>query len=1545
MASTFFGLLAVLAPLAAAAPAAAILPTPYTLSFSGPTVVPEGGLLTFSASLVGGDCSPYSGVNWTTSATGTGVQPAEPGDYMNPSPPLIGFASGTGTTLQIQLQTITDADADDETVTVTLTAANPNLSCSGQPPAQSTYSVDILIVDAAPQPTVRFSSALATAVDEGNSGQSAVAVTIEMINAPPAPYDYTVDLFTFDGTATLADNDYGQIFETLHFSDGSPGPLNRVVLIKGDIKPEPNESFQLKIGNPGPGVEVEAASHATLITLNNDDAIPQLTVADLIHTEGSGGGNGDAHILVTVTNAPIGLPMDIHWHTDNAGAPDPATPGVDYQSVTTIFTLTADTPTETFDLLVPVVRDNTPEIDENFFLIVDSADFGTILSDPQGQVTIDDDDGIAPLPTVLISNAAPVVEGDSGTTLMSFSVTVDGVPANGSTVQFQTQDDTAQGSVDYGITSGILHFGGSNPLTQTVSVPILGDQLEEGDETFFVVLSNASGMTLGASKAKGEITDDDSAQPLPQVSIAGPTLDEGDAGQSTATFVVSLDGPSTAPVTFSWRTVDGTATAASGDYVAVSSGNGFIPAGATQIELPVKVNGDNAVEPDETFNVVMSEVAGGVFTSSQASATVRNDDTPGEFSFSIGDVSVQEGDAGITTATFTVTLSAAHGVVPTVEYSTDSGTATINSDFQPSAGQLVFDEGATSRTITVNVIGDTLAEGDETFTVKLENASGGATIADGSGLGTIVDDDAAALPPVVSVEDAELAEGNAGSAVLAFTVRLDHASDKTVTVGYATADGSATTADSDYQARSGQLSLPPGATSAVIGVPVLGDTRVEADESFNLTLSGPQGATLGRAAAKGTIRNDDAEAPPEERSAIRIARAESAGEGAGSAVVVVERYGDAVGPASARVTVTAGTATAGDDFTPVSADLSWGAGETGGREVRVPLINDNQQEADETLRVVVGELRGAGEGQPLEAFLTVLDDDSPMKLVLIGAAERSATVGSEIELQVKAVREDGVAVAGAVVQFEAVAGPVRIVGEAGARSNAEGIASKRVAVGPAPGTARVRARLAGGDAEASFVLQVEGNLGQAGGGAGGDRNLGDVFDEACRGATGELAEACAYLYGLPPNEQREALAELSPQGVAAQVRAALQAPKNQNRNVGARLDALRGGAPLQTLDQLALSVQGQSLGGVGTLQQSLLRGSVASAPMAGPARRGGSLAPGLDQQIDRDAGWEEVRRRDGDKVELALAKARGHAPLLARQDAAAAAPYDSTESPWGMFVNGRLSFGEAPRRGSDPGYDFDTQGLTAGVDYRVSSNLVVGAALGWVSTGSELADGGAVDTDGISLSLYGTYYRDSWYVEGMAGYGRNDYRFRRSIVLPELFGGRDRLFTEGKPGGGQLSAELGAGYDFRVGEALSLTGFGRFSYVSTSIDGYRESGGGPFGLAFASQDVDSLLGEAGFELTYPWSLRWGVLQPLLRVTYLHEFENDGQLVRARLLGDPGERFFVLRSEQPDSDYLNLAAGISATLPRGWATFLQYDTDLDRAELDIYTLSGGFRFQF
>ena len=140
----------------------------------------------------------------------------------------------------------------------------------------------------------------------------------------------------------------------------------------------------------------------------------------------------------------------------------------------------------------------------------------------------------------------------------------------------------------------------------------------------------------------------------------------------------------------------------------------------------------------------------------------------------------------------------------------------------------------------MTVDGDTLDEANETFSVTLSNP-GNATIADGSGLGTITDDDPA---PTLSVNDVSVTEGNAGSTTATFTVTLSAASGQAVTVDWATADDMAV-APGDYTASSGSLTFVPGDTSETFAVVVQGDINAELDETYRVVLTNPVNGALG----------------------------------------------------------------------------------------------------------------------------------------------------------------------------------------------------------------------------------------------------------------------------------------------------------------------------------------------------------------------------------------------------------------------------------------------------------------------------------------------------------------------------------------------------------------------------------------------------------------------------------------------------------------------------------------------------------------------------
>jgi predicted extracellular nuclease len=206
-----------------------------------------------------------------------------------------------------------------------------------------------------------------------------------------------------------------------------------------------------------------------------------------------------------------------------------------------------------------------------------------------------------------------------------------------------------------------------------------------------------------------------------------------------------------------------------------------------------------------------------------------------------------------TAASFTVTLSAPTAVEVTVAVSTTGVTATAGSDFTATSTTATFAPGATTATVTVPTLGDALDEVDETFTADLGTVTGPATVADGSGTATILDDDPS---PTVRAFDALVVEGNTGTRVVRVPVRLSTASGRTVTVDWSTQNLTAT-AGSDYVAASGTVTFAPGQTQGFADITVIGDRRRELPELFTVRLANPSGATVAGGAAYVLILDDD----------------------------------------------------------------------------------------------------------------------------------------------------------------------------------------------------------------------------------------------------------------------------------------------------------------------------------------------------------------------------------------------------------------------------------------------------------------------------------------------------------------------------------------------------------------------------------------------------------------------------------------------------------------------------------------------------------------
>ncbi|ODU00866.1 MAG: hypothetical protein ABS79_02645 [Planctomycetes bacterium SCN 63-9] len=341
---------------------------------------------------------------------------------------------------------------------------------------------------------------------------------------------------------------------------------------------------------------------------------------------------------------------------------------------------------------------------------------------------------------------APV--GSTGPRTAVFTVTLSQAGSLPITVAYSTINGTATAGSDFTAVSGTLTFA-PGVTTQTISVPIIGDTVIEPNESFRVVLSTPTNATFADGDATGTIVNDDSVS-VPAITINDASVAEGNSGTKTLAFTVALSSAATTAVTVAYSTSGGTATAGS-DYTSTGGTLTFAP-GETQKTISVAILGDATYEPDETFLINLTNPAGATIADGQATGTILNDDAapPPLPSLSIGNVTVGEGNSGSRPAVFTVSLSAPSTLPVTVSYTTVAGTAGAGTDFTAVSGTLTFAPGVTTQTISVPILGDTLVEGNESFTVRLSNPTN-AVLGTAQGTGTITDDDTATTPktPVV----------------------------------------------------------------------------------------------------------------------------------------------------------------------------------------------------------------------------------------------------------------------------------------------------------------------------------------------------------------------------------------------------------------------------------------------------------------------------------------------------------------------------------------------------------------------------------------------------------------------------------------------------------------------------------------------------------------------------------------------------------------------------------------------------------------------------
>ncbi|MCU7929028.1 MAG: autotransporter domain-containing protein [Candidatus Thiodiazotropha sp. (ex Dulcina madagascariensis)] len=392
------------------------------------------------------------------------------------------------------------------------------------------------------------------------------------------------------------------------------------------------------------------------------------------------------------------------------------------------------------------------------------------------------------------------------------------------------------------------------------------------------------------------------------------------------------------------------------------------------------------------------------------------------------------------------------------------------------------------------------------------------------------------------------------------------------------------------------------------------------------------------------------------------------------------------------------------------------------------------------------------------------------------------------------------------------------------------------------------------------------------------QSVADGLDALCSTArSGELQAQCNAIASLSAEQQAQALDEIVPNDLAAQGSVSVEIATTQITNIRTRLAALRNGAAGLAMSGFSLGVRGQSIP-MGTLADAVIN----------EPRGGGASADGTAR--------------------------------------------------FGVFVNGRINFGDKDATANESGFDFDTRGITVGADYRLNDRLILGGALGFASTDSDFDNsGGELDNGARSVSFYGNFNpSERTYIDWIATAGRHDFEtVRNQLTLSTR--------TEGDTDGDEIALSLSGGANFSRGSLL-LNAYGRLEYIEVDIDGYQETGGGGLALQYEDQTVESLTTALGARLSNAYSMSWGVLTPSVYLEWEHEFEDDERLITAAFAEDPTSSFSVV-TDSADEDYLNYGFGLAATLPRGKSFFINYESVTGQDGIDNTTIDLGLRIEF
>ncbi|MCC7265862.1 MAG: choice-of-anchor L domain-containing protein [Caulobacteraceae bacterium] len=586
-----------------------------------------------------------------------------------------------------------------------------------------------------------------------------MAITFQPLNDPaPSALDVIVDNLLQGSGATLVAGSVSYIGgngQGATFTDGAAavGIASGLLLTSGDGTPPTSNSFDgfgSSLGLSGDAdltnattdsSPTEDANILTFSVLVSDPAVTSLTFSFVFASEEYPEFvNQYADIAVVMANGvnyalfPNGQPLTVTSDNleafrrntgdllpDNSPPPGPQVSlPIEYDGVSQVLTVTVPVSLGVNSIKLGIADTNDGALDSAIFI-------GSIVTGnaPAGPISGGNELSISP---PAISHA----EGNVGPTLYDFTVTRSGDLTGAASVGWAVTGSGLNAANASDFTGGLLPSGSvsfaAGESSKVVQVSVNGDFAVETNEGFTVTLSGAVGASIGAGSASGTIVNDDVGGPT-TLSIGPASIDlvEGDSGTQLYTYTVTRGGTVSGTSTVSWSVAGfGASAASAADFLGgvLPSGSLSFAIGETSKTIEIRVNGDLAFEPDETFQVTLSAPTGASIATNQALGGILNDDDPAPSPLlSAPALTLLEGGPGETQVfAFTVTRfgdlsQALSGTWTLLEPA--SGPSVNSVDVQAVGGTVSFAAGVATAQVLVTVLGDSTPESSEGFTLRV----------------------------------------------------------------------------------------------------------------------------------------------------------------------------------------------------------------------------------------------------------------------------------------------------------------------------------------------------------------------------------------------------------------------------------------------------------------------------------------------------------------------------------------------------------------------------------------------------------------------------------------------------------------------------------------------------------------------------------------------------------------------------------------------------------------------------------------------------------